>query len=293
VAAPQRTASEEAAKAYDKLHEGVPGHLVEALKHWLLKSTGIPTWDETRKDRKGDERRARALLRDFEVKSGWRVAPDQHPVSTVEALFKEPNGNADLLLDMLDFVAHVTVDNASSLKRILDEGRSAWTVDTDAKLLVRRVPGAEVAFAAIKGTPGTAAAILQNAWTKVYGLYPDPTAAYDEAIRAVEAAFCSAVLPKKDLSTLGHVTSALKDDPSKLRHVWPASDEGGRSAAELTRSLMELLMRQQGWRHGSEGSKDPNAPKSASPEQAKAAVHLALLLISWKVSGSVIPAPKL
>jgi len=43
--------------------------------------------------------------------------------------------------------------DVSTLKRILDEGRSAWTVDTDAKLLVRRVPGAEAAFAAIKGTP--------------------------------------------------------------------------------------------------------------------------------------------
>ena len=151
---------------------------------------------------------------------------------------------------------------------------------------------AEAALAAIGGLPG-AATLLHSAWTKAFGLHPDPKGAYDEAVRAVESAFCSAILPKANLTTLWSVTSALKDDPAKLQHVWPASDEEGRSAAELTRSLMELLQRQQGWRHGSEGSKDPNAPKSPTPEQAKAAVQLALLLISWRVSGSVIPAPKL
>src|SRR5207302_62078 len=142
------------------------------------------------------------------------------------------------------------------------------------------------------GMPG-AAALLHNAWSKAFGLHPDPTAAYDEAIRAVEAAYCSAILPKASLPTLGMVTKAVKDDPSKLRHVWPASDEDGRSAAEVTRSLMELLQRQQGWRHGSEGSKDPKATKTPTAEQARAAVILALLLLSWKATGAVIAAPKL
>jgi hypothetical protein len=85
------------------------------------------------------------------------------------------------------------------------------------------------------------------------------------------------------------VIRALKDDPAKLQHVWPASDDSGRSAAEAAQALTQLLWRNQGWRHGSE---DPKAPTSASPEQARAAVHLALLLVSWKLSGALKPAPK-
>src|SRR5439155_4689791 len=86
---------------------------------------------------------------------------------------------------------------------------------------------------------GRAGAHLATAWREAYGRDPDPTAAYREAVRGVEAAAKPVVLPNNDAATLGTMIAAMRDAPGKWKTVFttpPAVDGVG-----VVRGLMELL----------------------------------------------------
>jgi hypothetical protein len=166
------------------------------------------------------------------------------------------------------------------LDQILADAGSAFTVDWRQRCLGRRVDAAATAAAeqAIAADPG---GHLQAAWTAAYGRNPDPAKAYDEAVRAVEAAAIPVVLPKDTRATLGKVLNHLKNASGK----WELAIEGPNAGdiAPLT-AMVRLLWEGHVARHAG----GPNF-RPQRQDEAEMAVHLAATLVQWLVSGAVRP----
>jgi hypothetical protein len=83
-------------------------------------------------------------------------------------------------------------------------------VDPAGRRLVRRVDAtASAAFEQAKSPADTASEELDEAWQRAYGREPDPSDAWDHAIKAVEAVLIPIVVPNQAKPTLGHVVSHL------------------------------------------------------------------------------------
>lgn len=108
---------------------------------------------------------------------------------------------------------------AEKIANILRRGGSAWEVvvseDQYKFLLTRRAVGPVVEV--LENTAPAASrahAHLVAAWSKLMGRSPDPSGAYRESIRAVEAVAKPVILPNDDLATLGKIIGALKKEPA-------------------------------------------------------------------------------
>ncbi|MCU1392055.1 MAG: hypothetical protein JWM34_483 [Ilumatobacteraceae bacterium] len=166
------------------------------------------------------------------------------------------------------------------LRTILEASASAYTVglDEDGKTcLEHRVDEtAEVAARTEMSQSGKASTYLSSGWHHTYGLSPNPSAAYHDAIRAVEAAARPVVTPKDTLATLGKMITALRDGSPK----WTTSigDIDG------VRQMMQTLWQAQHDRHGTD---DVSKPVTVSQSEAEAAIQLAVTLVQWFRSGAV------
>jgi hypothetical protein len=199
----------------------------------------------------------------------------------------------ELFLDVLDFQLHRMDDDyyigdqherAERLEELLSQGGSAWTVVSraGAYALERRVPAVMMTAASNATTPAdTATAHLQVAWTKVYGRDPDPSGAYREAVKAVEAAAKPVLLPSDDRATLGKMIARLEQAPAKFAVSLTPSDF---TAIEGVVGMAKLLWKAQRDRHGTD---DPEGPVEISQEEAEAALWLAIALVQWFRTGAI------
>lgn len=69
----------------------------------------------------------------------------------------------------------------------------------------------------INTLPGNASGHLGKAWAAAFDQEPNPSTAYSEAIKAVEAAAIPVVLPNDPLATLGKVVGELRANPAEVR----------------------------------------------------------------------------
>jgi hypothetical protein len=60
---------------------------------------------------------------------------------------------------------------------------------------------------------------LMTGWSKIASRFPDPSGAYREAVRGVEAAAKPVVTPNDDLATLGKMIRAIEGAPGKWTFV--------------------------------------------------------------------------
>ena len=97
-----------------------------------------------------------------------------------------------------------------------------------------------------------AATHLRSAWHHAYKRNPDPSKAYSDAIKAVEAAARPVVSPKDRLATLGKMIGVMKATPQKWGTVIGAPDD-----ADTVRMMMNTIWKGQTDRHG---TPDPNKP---------------------------------
>lgn len=138
----------------------------------------------------------------------------------------------------------------------------------------------------ITEAPQTAGMRLRDARRRAYGLHPDPTAAYREAVRAVEEIACPLVLAKaaaSNTATLGTVRLHLRDAPGKWRFV--LLDKDGDGSVEPLVALLDRLWTGQVSRHGGgHGSRDQTLA------EAQAAVHLAATLVQLLSAGALTRA---
>ncbi|MFD7747800.1 hypothetical protein ACFV2V_25235 [Streptomyces sp. NPDC059698] len=174
----------------------------------------------------------------------------------------------------------------SRLGAVLIMGGSAYTITPDGDGLCLRVEETlrrtlDEAIQAAEELQKDAGAHLREAFVAAYGIKPDPSVAYSQAVKAVEAVANPVFLPKELEPTLGKVRSTL--DQGRKKYVMAVSDRAGAPAGiDAAVELLNLLWHGQRDRHA-------GGPTSApvSQEAAETAVHAAALLVHWVSKGYV------
>ena len=165
------------------------------------------------------------------------------------------------------------------LNQLLHQGGSAWEVAAVAGgyQLSRRAVGPVVDVLEQTATDATRAhAHLSVAWAKLMGRNPDPSGAYREAVRAVEAVAKPIILPSNDRATLGQIIAAARDKPEKWSTTLGGVDD--------VRTQMEAVWTGQLDRHGTD---DEEIPLNVSHEEADAAFSICLNLVRQFVGGHI------
>jgi hypothetical protein len=172
------------------------------------------------------------------------------------------------------------------LDRLLIDAGSAYAViwSSPPRLRRRLDPVVdELLEQTITESPPTAGMRLRDARRHAYGLHPDPTAAYREAVRAVEEIACPLVLAKaaaNNSASLGTVRNHLRDAPDKWQFVLLDKDGDG-SVAPLVAMLDRLWTGQVSRHGGGQNSRDQTLA------EAQAAVHLAATLVQFLGGGAL------
>ena len=289
---------------YDALVPGVPEWLRPSLWVWIK-----PLVSQTFMVRSGGPySRGTAsetglnvsLIREMERKLRFQMPPlpsyDRIAGFNVlkDLLYERP----DLMLNMADFLVARLDPNSrvasegsgplDQLNTILSESGSAYRVASEIRppRLVRRVDAtAEQAGTRLIHAGGPPAELLAHAWHATYGLHPNPSDGYRQAVRAVEAAAIRVVLPTDRSATLGKVIGSLRQGAYK----WQLSLTHQANPKRPMDTLVEnpaLLWEGQYDRHVTEG-----APLHVSQEEAETALHLAITLVQWFTAGHVARKP--
>lgn len=178
-------------------------------------------------------------------------------------------------------------DQREVLQQLLDDGHMIYRVRPDGLGLERRVdPVAQAHAITASDTAGqagfpVAGERLLAAWNALYALKPDPSGAYRDAIRAVEAVANPLFLPTALAPTLGQVIRHLEQHGRNYEMV--VANKTGRPAdVSVICGMMRLLW--EGHRDRHEGG-PTTAP--ITPESAQAAVAVAVTLVHLLSSGAV------
>ncbi|MEU5034071.1 hypothetical protein AB0G48_07980 [Streptomyces rubiginosohelvolus] len=175
------------------------------------------------------------------------------------------------------------------LNRLLIESRSVYEVAPDQRGLQRRMEAGlsealDVAANAAQSSGYLAARqYLERARNKLMAVHADPSGAYVDLIRAVEAVACPMFLPRDQLPTLGKVRDHLRDADAKYEFV--LTDKSGKpgNTGGAVAMLTDL------W----EGHSDRHAggPREVpvSQEAAEAALTTAAALVTLLSSRAVRP----
>lgn len=258
----------------DTLYEGVPPHLESALRGWLEDST--------------DE----ALL-------ARTVARLRLKVHHISRSYSEMSPGE--LLDAIDFVLHAGIQPQYSfnkpkkllatLAELLADGGSAYQINargTGLELRVEPTVSDSVREVVRSAAESPASEHLAAAWEAVYGLHPNPPRAYSEAIKAVEAAAQPVIEPDNPTrATLGTMLRAPRNRGNAEKWSggqWEATLAGPEGGTDLSAvwTMCRMLWKGQTSRHGSGQS-----TRYETRAEAEAAVHLAVLLVSWFTTGKI------
>jgi hypothetical protein len=189
------------------------------------------------------------------------------------------------LYEVIDAALGLLWTDRDALQQLLDDGRSTYTIAPDGNGLVTRTdPIATAALnestnaAESRNDAGSAADHLAAAWNAAYALHPEATRAYSESIKAVEAAAHSVIQPGNSKATLGTMLKEMRDDPGDYCAMIPAPGV----AVDPVIGMMSVLWRGQTSRHGGQ-----TPTRSETPEEARAAVQLAVTLVHWFSTGIV------
>lgn len=255
---------------------------------WLYPS--LAAWAEERIAGRGPE----PLRRIVRVLT-WDVEPDAHLWSEFQRRLRED----EELLDIVNYFLKVEGQNeyghispaVVEMVVILSEAGSAWTVgiieedrgDGQPRWgLMERLP-AEVSEAveSVASAADRSGEHLRSARAHLYGRGPNPTEAYRDAVRAVEAAGKPVVSPKNSKTTVGTIKADIRQAPEgKFRFAIQGREES--DPRDTVVAMLGLLYSGQHDRHG-----NPEAPGSVSQEEAEAAFHLAVTLVHWFRSGAI------
>lgn len=181
----------------------------------------------------------------------------------------------------------------ADLDRVLGDCGSVWYIDPEFRGLYRRVdPTATHAWkrarqSAEQAGRERASSYLAQAWQELYGQHPDPSAGYSAAVKAVEAAVLPVIFPDRKAQgkkpTVHQARNELRDHEDRWRFVLAESDRvaSHEGCIDVVTSMLDRLLRGETERHAD----DDNRPSER--HEAEAAVHLAVLLVQWFVTGAV------
>jgi hypothetical protein len=169
---------------------------------------------------------------------------------------------------------------ADKLRNILSQGSSVWEVaaiehEPGRYRLVRRdLAGTREAIEQLSHGE-RAGDMLRSAWVKIASREPDPSGAYDLAVKAVEAAAHPVIQPAHATATLGTMLGQMRATPNKWSFVLNDID---------TVIAMAQTLWGNHYRHGTALRDDHTL------EEADAAVHLALSLVRFFTGNAVTTA---
>jgi hypothetical protein len=195
--------------------------------------------------------------------------------------------DGELCLDVVDAILRLQpegimsrADQTVRLADTLTLGGSFWMVAPDSMSLVRRVdPTAVAQFAAATADTDVASEELREAWGKAYGRNPDPSDAWEHAIKACEALLIPMVVPNQNKANLGHVLGQLRKETFQL--IVQDNTDTPQNAVNPVLALEQML-------HLIYPNPDRHpAPSRRNPSQheAEAVVNLAVLVVQWARSG--------
>ena len=188
----------------------------------------------------------------------------------------------DLYLDVIDFAIHrlkISEFVLAELEMILSSGGSAWRV-TPRSLELRVGPALHQTAEAVFKKKTRPSQYLADSWHKAWGRNPDPSGAYHEAVRAVEATYAPIVSPHNERATLGTIIADINSKPSKFSARLQA-DEPVANVQRLA-GMLQMLWKSQFDRHG---TGDESVPLNVSIDEARDAVALATTLVHLAQQG--------
>lgn len=274
------------------LFEGVPDHLIRPLKTWIagyLEDRPELTERVALQMRVAlgtpDPQQLVALVSDSDPSKLLDVVDvvlhlDKSLWWDLDVAGPEPKAEAGLA-DWIPSFGWPKGSRAAAVERLAEmlmDAGSAFEVDWRQRCLQHRVD-VTVTTAAEQAMSMDSGSHLQASWAATYGRHPDPSKAYDEAIRAVEAAAIPVLLPTEATATLGKVLAHLTQAGNK----WELAIEGptGGDIAPLT-EMIRLLWKGHIARHAGSLTFRPQ-----HQDEAQMAVHLAATLVHWFTTGAV------
>ena len=257
------------------LSKGVPVYLEYALREWLETAFRRASSSAYSSDELATEVALRLRLddsfgsRDRVYRNALRGASRERLLDVVDAM-------------LYCFPEH-EVSPTKELQSILEHSGSAYRVDDSDRQLVLRVDETVENAAAGSASAATdqTADYLRRAWRHAYGLDPDPTAAYKEAVRAVEEAFVPVVSPKNTRASLGTVCRDLSGQEEEWEFILVDDRDEPSTVAHLVGLLRQLWQGQRSRHGGGANSRDQ------TQAEAEAAVHLAALAVQLVSTGAL------
>ena len=216
------------------------------------------------------------LIIDVALAVNTAVNTRNYQTQPMRQLLNEVERDDDLMLDVLDAVLHLGnlhTSTVAELRTILRQAFSIWTVADTGIALERRVSDQlHDAYRDVTSGQDETSKNLQEAWTQLYGLTPDPSDAWDHAIKALETVLVPLVAPNNKRATLGTVIAELQKEPDGVQF-------GLGTTADLARTLRFAWPNPD--RHGGNENRTPLA------REAAAVVHLAIAVVEWRRQGVI------
>lgn len=279
--------TEDEVAEYDALHDGVPPWMRTAFWAWIQRALVVVRFTQPRGY---DQLRYKVAMveEDLAEQMCQRLRIPLSNIRTGEVADYEGQeqfetvlgalGNHPHPLQIADYLLAEGRGDAKALDGLLQRSKSAWRVGERSSRpgLVRRVAeGVQMSVDDVMARAGQAGVRLAKAWGELYGLNPDPSHAYNLAIKAVEDAAIPRVSPTSKSATLGTVIAQMEQQGNwKL----PLDREHTKApSGETLIAMMRMLWHGQYDRHGGQ----PLVAGDVSFEEAQVAVGLAVTLVSW------------
>lgn len=256
-------------------YEGIPDHLKATLETWCMSNLGV----DARSPQNREMRQRTCSL--IASKLRLDLSDASHLVGNLIAI-----GDYDphRLFEIIDMHLKMTRGyGATDLDTLLAVGGSVWTLDGEHRGLERRVdPSEKEAYLRTVSPSDDASEHLRSAWAEAFGVTPNPSRAWSDAIKAVEALLWGLVIPKNDKATLGSIISAVDAAPKKWAfRLSPSGSVGG--VAAFTQTLRFIWPNPD--RHGSGTVRVPDQ------HEAEDVVRTAVLVVGWLRNGALTLAP--
>ncbi|WP_147915210.1 hypothetical protein [Ruania zhangjianzhongii] len=273
--------SPEEAAAFVTPGVGLPTHAREPLLRWITngKYDHDPFRWSVMVDFQNASRQDHGFLVQNEIRTG----------DAITALRKLDLKRLTYLLDYLLMLQRPVPgfrpnppDRVEALDAILRAAGAGWRVgDRGGRwgLVAAVNTGVERVVAEVVSSADRAAALLKSAWDAAFGVTPQASHAYHDAVRAVEVYSCPLFSTKDKSATLGKDIAVIRSRPE----AWSFALAGSRNSTGVEQlvSAMQLLWHSHTDRHGREDYED------VSIEAARAAVLLASTLVGWFSLGLV------
>ena len=257
----------EIAQQFEALHDGVPAWLIVPLSTWIGKQIGehyIQDWWRNRLSVKLHRSMPRLLSE----------IPTDYYLDIIDCVISTKQEIPDYNFPMAGAQLNEYLKDGGSLFRASERG-------LERRVQTELQETADLVF----GSGSRAAQYLRDAWQKAWGRSPDPSGAYGDSVRAVEAAYRPVVSPNNERATLGTIISNMRDKPTKF-HVRLQSSDGSGNVARVV-AMLELLWKSQFDRHGTD---DETVPLNVSIEEAQDAVALVTILVHLAQQGGFTAA---